>query len=486
MKCARAATFISVFIFIAYCQVAAADATPRFSLGFKALADQIPDIVGQPIENEHYMANGDSIQRTTTGMMVWRKLDNLAAFTDGSRTWINGPAGVECRDNSQRFEWELPLTNVYDPSLLSANKSRIAAGDESLQPALSALKSAARRALSEGPFSVVDKAIAPPSGDKHDYYSLAPYYWPNPDSADGLPYVERDGQVNPELATKYVDASRQERMLEAVNTLALAYYFTGDEQYASWASALVRTWFIDPATRMNPNLEYAQVTPGSNGEKGTPWGIIENRDYSLLVDSLAMLSPSQSWTAADDAAMKGWMGDYYRWLTESEIGRAARDTKNNHGTWYDVQVSAIALYLGKADDAIRVVEEAKDRRIAAQIEPDGRQPKELARTNGWSYSSFNLEAFVRLALIGERMGIDLWNYRTSDGRWIRGALDYLLPFASNPPSWPHEQAASWSNRIVATSARIGAAKYGLQQYRQIANDLEGSGYESSLSRLVYP
>lgn len=471
---------------ITYSYVAVAEVAPTFKLGFKMLADQIPDIVGQPIENERYEANGDSLQRTTTGLMVWRKLDNLTAFTDGRRTWISGPVGVECRANDQRFRWELPSTSVYDLSLLSSNKSRIAAGDASLQPAFSALVREAQRALNEGPFSVVDKTVTPPSGDKHDYYSLAPYYWPNPNTSEGLPYVERDGQVNHELATKYVDARNHERMLEAVNRLALAYYFTDDERYASWASMLVRTWFIDPATRMNPNLEYAEVTPGSNGDRGTPWGIIESRDYSLLVDSIVLLSYSQSWTAADETAMKAWMGDYYRWLTESENGRAARDALNNHGTWYDVQVSAIALYLGKTDDAMRVVEESKDKRIAVQIEPDGSQPKELARTNSWSYSSFNLEAFVRLALIGERIGIDLWNYQTSDGRGIRGALDYILRFASNPSSWPHEQNGSWSNRNASLSAQIGAAKYGSQEYRQMAIDLGGSGYESSLSRLVYP
>ncbi len=83
---------------------------PAFRLGFKLLADQIPDVVGAPRENEHYAGNGDSLQLTTTGLMVWRKADNWTAFTDGSRTWVNGPDGVQQRGNDERFPWEAPAT----------------------------------------------------------------------------------------------------------------------------------------------------------------------------------------------------------------------------------------------------------------------------------------------------------------------------------------------------------------------------------------
>lgn len=88
---------------------------PGFTLGFMALADQIPSIVGQPLGPENYGANGDSLQQTTTGLMVWRKADNWTAFTDGSRTWINGPYGVQVRDNVSRFDWEAPAAHAPTP-----------------------------------------------------------------------------------------------------------------------------------------------------------------------------------------------------------------------------------------------------------------------------------------------------------------------------------------------------------------------------------
>lgn len=93
-----------------------AQAKPEFQQGFKALADVIPQVVGEPLENEHYGANGDSLQRTTTGLMVWRKADNWTAFTDGYRTWINGPLGVQERGNDERLSWESAATPTPTPS----------------------------------------------------------------------------------------------------------------------------------------------------------------------------------------------------------------------------------------------------------------------------------------------------------------------------------------------------------------------------------
>lgn len=81
-------------------------AIATFQLGFKALAEQIPDIVGEPLEEEHYSPEGDSLQATTKGLLVWRKSDNYTAFTNGDRTWVSGPNGIEERGNTERLDWE--------------------------------------------------------------------------------------------------------------------------------------------------------------------------------------------------------------------------------------------------------------------------------------------------------------------------------------------------------------------------------------------
>ncbi|MBM2805643.1 MAG: alginate lyase family protein, partial [Deltaproteobacteria bacterium] len=144
----------------------------------------------------------------------------------------------------------LVILNLAD---LNGAKKQLDANDAALLPALSRLKRDADRALGAGPFAVTHKELTPPSGDKHDYMSLAPYWWPNPNTANGLPYIRRDGEVNPER-DQTSDRKRFGDLVQSVKTLALGYFFTGREDYAVHATKLLRTWFIDNATKMNPHL----------------------------------------------------------------------------------------------------------------------------------------------------------------------------------------------------------------------------------------
>ncbi len=281
----------------------------------------------------------------------------------------------------------------------------------------------------------MDKTRTAASGDKHDYFSFAPYWWPDPKKPDGLPYIRDDGRVNPD-SKRGTDSGAFSRTCNAVENLGLAYWFTRDERYAEKAATLTRTWFLDGATRMNPSLEYAQAIPGLNNGRGI--GILEARHLSNLVDGLALIAGSPAWSAADSTAMTGWLTTYYEWVTTSKNGREEAAAENNHGSWYDVQVVALALHLGRIADAQKIVAQATTKRIQRQIEPDGRQPLELARTKSLDYSCFNLEALVRLARLGESVGVDLWKFSTADGRNLRAALRLVAPYTDPAKKWPKE------------------------------------------------
>jgi len=361
----------------------------------------------------------------------------------------------------------LPRVFLLDAKKLEATKQQIRNGDPKLAPALAKLERDAQEALTAGFFSVTSKEVTPPSGDKHDYMSQAPYFWADPSKPDGLPYIRRDGERNPEI-DKINNHSVKDQMEAAVETLALAYYFKGDEKYAAKAAQLLRIFFLDPETRMNPNLQFGQGIPGITTGRGI--GLIETRGLTQVVDAIGLLAGSKEWTRADQHGLEDWYAKFLQWMLESKNGRDESAAKNNHGTYYDVQVVSFALFLGKTDLAREVLLTARTKRIASQIEPDGRQPLELARTRGWGYSVGNLDGLMLLARLGENVGVDLWHYTTKDGRSIRKALDFLIPFALGQ-KWPYQQLGQWPPEQLYPLIRRAAAKYDDPAIRRVLEKL---------------
>ena len=359
------------------------------------------------------------------------------------------------------------------PGALTEVKARLAAHDPSLQPALNVLIRTADRALNATPPSVMDKGKVPPSGDKHDYMTIAPYFWPDTNKPDGLPYIRRDGVVNPESRDDALDHGRIAEMASAVETLSLAYYFTGKEAYAQQAGKFLRVWFLDPATRMNPHLNYAQAVPGENTGRGT--GILEGRNISEAADAAQLLVGSQAWSAQDQKEFKIWLETYLDWLLNSKNGRAEANAANNHGSWYDVQAMELALVLHKMDVAKKIAEAVPAKRIAKQIQPDGKQPLELARTAAFGYSHFNLEALYTLAVLSEYVGVDLWHCRLANGNYaLATALNFLTPYlGDNAQRWPYQQIKNFDAADFGPQLRQAAIVYHNPDYEKLLATLPG-------------
>lgn len=372
------------------------------------------------------------------------------------------------RVQGQRQAKQSPRVFLLDAKSLLETKDRIRRGEKRFDAALAKLEREAKQALDAEIFTVTNKPVTPPSGDKHDYVTQAPYWWPDPTKPNGLPYIRRDGEHNPEI-DRLPDHGSLDKMIATVRTLATAYYFTGEEQYAGRAAKQLRAWFLDFETRMNPNLRFAQYVPGVNDGRGI--GLIETRGFAELVDAVGLLAGSKSWTAADQKALQNWFGQFLTWMLESKNGREESAEKNNHGTYYDVQAASLALFVGKNDLARQIVRKSQQKRIARQIEPDGRQPLELARTRSWGYSVMNLRGLVSLALLGDHVGLNLWEFKTADGRSIRKAIDYLAPFAFEEQQWPYKQIIKFSPDEYFGIVRRVAAKYPDEQFRVLVAKL---------------
>jgi hypothetical protein len=344
-----------------------------------------------------------------------------------------------------------PRTFLWRPAWLALEKARVARDPAYAAP----LREAADAALKRGPYSVMQKTRLPASGDKHDYMSIGPYWWPSPNTPNGEPYVRKDGVVNPESRGTAFDKDRMAKFSNDVRLLTLASHHLNDRRYAEHAAALVRAWFITPATRMNPNLNYGQAIPGVNTGRGE--GIIELHALSSVVESIGLLHRANALSAEDVSALERWFAAMVDWMATSPIGQEERAKGNNHGIFYDYLLAHFALFARHEPVARTIIAAFPEHRLAPQLAANGSLPEELSRTRSWHYSYFALEAATKLATISECVGIDLWSAKTRDQKSLALAFAFLAPYEANLDAWPYKDSglADPAKRAATMRQSIG-------------------------------
>lgn len=351
-----------------------------------------------------------------------------------------------------------PNTIVIDGYRLVQAKQRLLRGEHDYKNALKHLTAQADSWLDQGPWTVTAKATPPPNGTLHDYTSQAPYFWPNPNTPDGCPYINKDGVRNPEV-DKYQDRVSVGKMFNSSYVLTLAWYYTGNAKYSKHASTILRTWFLDPDTAMNPNLDHAQLVPCAN--TGRSIGIIDfSQEYTNVIDAVAILNTgAPGWSAADGKAFVSWNKRFLTWLADSPFGIQEATAQNNHGTFANMQIAALALFTGNRSLAVSRAQLAKSF-IDSQITANGSQPQELARTRSFHYSNFDLCAHLRFALIGRKVGVDLFRYRGPQGQTLFKAVDFVIPAAAGGAAeWAYPELGF--TQYAATDNVRAAAQEGL-------------------------
>ncbi|MEL7473653.1 MAG: alginate lyase family protein [Planctomycetota bacterium] len=364
-------------------------------------------------------------------------------------------------------------------------KAAIAAGDPLLNEALKSLIEQADAQLTVPIRPVTagkeDGTRLAPSGDPHDYVSLSPYWWPDPNSPDGLPYTRRDGEINPERAE--YDTSKLGAMGKAVRTLGFAYYMTGDERYAERATEHLRAWFVQPETRMNPSLRFAQFVPGVS--IGRAVGIIDTNRLRWVPDAIVMISESPAWSESDDQATRAWFGEFLDWLITSDLGIAEANAKNNHGTWHSAQACLYALVTGRHDIARSLITQALAR-VDHQFEPDGRQPHELARTRALDYTDFNIRGYTDIAAYGQVVGIDVLGYKGPEGQSILGGLDWAVPYFTGDKDWKYKQISPPKRYMYFQTLRRAGNMMGNATYLEAARRLTDLRPQDRWMLLILP
>ncbi|CAK0775646.1 putative Alginate lyase family protein [Gammaproteobacteria bacterium] len=378
-------------------------------------------------------------------------------------------------------------TFLYNLDYLQVTKQAWKNGEPWAVEAVSLLLRGAESNITSGPYSVTKTFhLTPvPGATPNDFVSIGAYYWPNPNTANGLPYVKRPGHVNPDSAGSLLEL---DALASVVNRLGIAYFLTGEEKCARRAAQLLRIFFINKNTKMNPNTEFGAVIPGvSYVGKFVVAGI--GNAFRDLYSGLGLIEASPHWTKIDDRNMKKWSKDFLDWMESSPKAQNEFRAYGNHGSNYDMVAALLSMYIGDNPQAKKHVRHYMQR-IPKQFATSGKQPFEMHAVNNFMYSTYNLGVAANIANLGDKLGLNVWDVRGPGGSGMRRTTNFLLPYMNGTKTWTY-----WPTTEVfpmhpsqyygfLRQLSLGFCDSGLSQ---AAEDMSVNGQYSALSvNIIYP
>lgn len=322
-------------------------------------------------------------------------------------------------------------------------------------------------AMQQEPETVTSASSSRSAGGIHDFYSEGDYWWPNPEDPNG-PYIQKDGLTNPDNFVAHRFAMI--RFSKIIGTLASAYKITGNKKYVNAAEQHLKAWFVNSATLMNPNLEYAQAIKGRF--KGRGIGIIDT--IHLLDVAQGTLVMENQINSEDLKAIKNWFAQYLNWLMTSKNGSDEMNAKNNHGTCFTLQIAGFAKLTVNQELLDFCIDRYKTVLLPTQMAVNGSFPLEMARTKPYGYSLFNLDAMTILCQILTTPQNNLFEYKTADGLSIKNGISFMQPYIANKNTWTLKpDVMYWNDWPVAQPALVfGANAYQNQDWFNTWKSLE--------------
>lgn len=260
-------------------------------------------------------------------------------------------------------------------------------------------------------------------------------------------FINKDGQLNP-AARDIHNIEDFDSMANAVFLNSLAWGVTRSGVYSARVVKYIKNWFLNEDTYMNPNLEYAQMQGGPDGQHGTHTGILDLKAMAKIASGVALLRDGQApeWDSGTDDHFKDWVRNYTQWITTSEIALGEKAAANNHGTYYFAQLASLYVISGDKDKAVATADEYFTTTYQGQITQDGDQPLEHDRTRPYHYLTYNLAGAIAVGRISEYAGKAQWSQKTRSGAGIPQACNYVMNF---PPGqdmaselWPYVAAVA--------------------------------------------
>jgi len=341
---------------------------------------------------------------------------------------------------------------------------------------------AADAALRIEPITITKFVAKLSEGGPHDFYSNGDYWWPDPSKPDGLPYIQRDGESNPNNFSAHRMALRD--MRDAVAALGAAYKITGDDRYVTKAVELLRAFFLDPASRMNPNLQYAQAIPGRSPGRGI--GIIDALHLIEVPAAVEAMEKSPKFPPDVLVGLKKWFGEFADWMVASKNGQEEAKAKNNHSVAFFLQLAVYAKFAGDQKKVAECRRQYKEVFLPEQMAADGSFPRELARTKPYGYSIFQLDNLITLAQVLSTSEDDLWTFSLPDGRGAKKAMEFLYPYLADKSKWPKKpDVAAWDGWPARQPCLLFAGlAYGEEKYLELWKKLPADPEDAEVKRNI--
>lgn len=319
----------------------------------------------------------------------------------------------------------------------------------------------AQQYLEEEPVTVTAAVSERSAGGLHDFYSEGDYWWPDPGNPGG-PYIQKDGQSNPENFSDHRHA--MVRLSEHAAALTSAWLLTGDGRFAQKAIRHLLAWFVDSGTRMNPHMLYAQAIWGRHTGRGI--GLIDAYHLVEVARSAKILIDNGMIPEGQAAQIKDWFSEFQEWMTTHQYGIDEMNTKNNHGTTWAATAAAMASLTGNKELLAFCSERFKTVLLPSQMAEDGSFPLELRRTKPYGYALFNMDAMATVAQILSTPEDNLWTFETTDGKSLRKGMEFIYPYIADKDSWPYpKDIYIWEEWPVRQPCLLFAGlSYGMEEY----------------------
>jgi hypothetical protein len=374
---------------------------------------------------------------------------------------------------------------LVTPTLRAEELSRAQVADKIAKLDHDRIMRLADKALTMMPPAITDHIATNSAGGPHDFFSQADYAWPNPTNASGRPFIGRDGESNPDVFSFHRMAMRD--MKDAVAALAAAYVLTGDDKYPRKASQFIKVFFLDPQTRMNPHLQYAQAVLGA--QTGNPYGVIDTLHLTELPVAVRFLEKSPAFDPAVDAGLKQWFADYITWITTSTNGVKEMNNANNHSIACFVQLASFAKFTG--NDAVLELSRKRFKEVLFpnQMTNNGSFPLELKRTKPYGYSIFQADNLAILCALLSTPEEDFWKFKLPDGRTPKDSIDFIYPYLADKSKWLADgrgkDVMHWNDWPVRQPCLIFAyAETGDEKYFDLWKKLDGNPSDLEVRRNI--